>query len=162
MSDDITQQSPLDERYGLVGVRDLAEYAEALTRLLERGRRERCAAVLSEAEAVVQNRTAHRGHVRRRSPGTKARPIPSSVSGVRNALSERLAHADRHDRTAGQRYLPRPTGGGRQRSEAGPGQARPAAGHLRSRSGGFSDAAFVHPDLPPRMRRTASNGHPVT
>jgi hypothetical protein len=27
MSDDITQQTPLDERYGLVGVRDLAEYA---------------------------------------------------------------------------------------------------------------------------------------
>ena len=53
MSDDITQRRPLDERYGLVGVRDLAEYAEALTRLLERGRRERCAAVLSEAEAYA-------------------------------------------------------------------------------------------------------------
>jgi hypothetical protein len=53
VSDDITQQRPLDERYGLVGVRDLGEYAEALTRLLERGRRERCAAVLSEAEAYA-------------------------------------------------------------------------------------------------------------
>ncbi|MEV6914801.1 hypothetical protein AB0M83_07465 [Amycolatopsis sp. NPDC051106] len=53
MSDDIGQQSPLDERYGLAAVRDLAEYAEALTRLLDRGRRERCAAVLSEAEAYA-------------------------------------------------------------------------------------------------------------
>ncbi|WP_410671453.1 hypothetical protein [Amycolatopsis sp. cmx-4-68] len=31
----------------------MAEYAEALTRLLEQGRRERCAAVLSEAEAYA-------------------------------------------------------------------------------------------------------------
>lgn len=53
MGDDITQQRPFDERYGLVGVRDLGEYAEALTRLVERGRRERCAAVLSEAEAYA-------------------------------------------------------------------------------------------------------------
>jgi hypothetical protein len=51
MSDDITQQGPIDERYDLVGVRALAEYTtEALTRLLER---ERCAAVLSEAEAYA-------------------------------------------------------------------------------------------------------------
>jgi hypothetical protein len=42
---------PLDERYGLVGVRDLAEYPEALTRLLDHGRRERCVALLSEAAA---------------------------------------------------------------------------------------------------------------
>jgi hypothetical protein len=54
MSDDITQQGPLDERYDLVGVRALAEYTtEALTRLLERGRRERCAAGQSEAEAYA-------------------------------------------------------------------------------------------------------------
>jgi hypothetical protein len=47
MSDGITQQRPFDERYGLVGVRDLGEYAEALTRLPERGRRERCASCFS-------------------------------------------------------------------------------------------------------------------
>lgn len=52
MSDEATQD-PLEERYGLVGVRDMAEYAEALRRLLERGRRERCVAVLSEAEAFA-------------------------------------------------------------------------------------------------------------
>jgi hypothetical protein len=52
MSDEVTVD-PLGERYGLAGVRDLAEYAEALARLLERGRRERCAAVLSEAEAYA-------------------------------------------------------------------------------------------------------------
>jgi len=52
MSDEATQ-SPLDERYGLAGVRDLAEYTQALSRLLDRGRRERCAAVLSEAEAYA-------------------------------------------------------------------------------------------------------------
>ncbi|WP_326954049.1 hypothetical protein [Amycolatopsis sp. NBC_01286] len=40
VSDEVTQE-PLGERYGLVEVRDLGEYAEALTRLLERGRRER-------------------------------------------------------------------------------------------------------------------------
>jgi hypothetical protein len=50
MSDEATQD-PLGDRYGLARVRDLGEYAEALTRLLERGRRERCVAVLSEAEA---------------------------------------------------------------------------------------------------------------
>jgi hypothetical protein len=54
MSDDITQQGPIDERYDLVGVRALAEYTtEALTRLLERGRRERCAAGQSEAGAYA-------------------------------------------------------------------------------------------------------------
>jgi hypothetical protein len=52
MNDEVTQD-PLDDRYGLVGVRDQGEYAEALTRLLERGRRERCAALLSEAEAYA-------------------------------------------------------------------------------------------------------------
>jgi hypothetical protein len=52
MSDEVTVD-PLGARYGLAGVCDLAEYAEALTRLLERGRRERCAAVLSEAEAYA-------------------------------------------------------------------------------------------------------------
>ncbi|RSM46038.1 hypothetical protein DMA12_12180 [Amycolatopsis balhimycina DSM 5908] len=52
MSDEVTED-PLGERYGLVGVRDMGEYAEALTRLLERGRRERCAALLSEAEAYA-------------------------------------------------------------------------------------------------------------
>jgi hypothetical protein len=44
---------PLGERYGLAGVRDLGEYAEALTRLLERGRREQCVALMSEAEAYA-------------------------------------------------------------------------------------------------------------
>ncbi len=44
---------PLGERYGLAGVRDMGEYAEALTRLLERGRRERCVAVLSPEEAYA-------------------------------------------------------------------------------------------------------------
>ncbi|WIX98063.1 hypothetical protein QRX60_28790 [Amycolatopsis mongoliensis] len=52
MSDEVTQD-PLDERYGLAGVRDMVEYAEALTRLLARGRRERCVALLSEAEAYA-------------------------------------------------------------------------------------------------------------
>ncbi|ANN22043.1 hypothetical protein SD37_26170 [Amycolatopsis orientalis] len=52
MSDEVMRE-PLDERYGLVGVRDLEEYAEALDRLLERGRRERFAALLSEAEAYA-------------------------------------------------------------------------------------------------------------
>jgi hypothetical protein len=52
MSDEVTID-PLGERYGLTGARDLHEYAEALTRLLEQGRRERCAAVLSEAEAYA-------------------------------------------------------------------------------------------------------------
>ncbi|WP_410643580.1 hypothetical protein [Amycolatopsis sp. lyj-346] len=44
---------PLGERYGLAGVRDMAEYAEALRRLLERGRREQCVAVLSAEEAYA-------------------------------------------------------------------------------------------------------------
>jgi len=44
---------PLGERYGLAGGGDLGEYAEALTRLLERGRRERCVAVLSAEEAFA-------------------------------------------------------------------------------------------------------------
>jgi hypothetical protein len=52
MGDEVTRD-PLDERYGLVEVRDQAEYAEALTRLLDRGRRERCVALLSEAEAYA-------------------------------------------------------------------------------------------------------------
>ncbi|MFF1612091.1 hypothetical protein ACFVYA_30290 [Amycolatopsis sp. NPDC058278] len=34
-------------------MRDVAEHTEALTRLLEQGRRERCAAMLSEAEAYA-------------------------------------------------------------------------------------------------------------
>ncbi|MFJ7212323.1 hypothetical protein [Amycolatopsis sp. NPDC098790] len=46
-------QDPLGERYGLVEVQDLGEYAEALSRVLERGRRERCVALLSEAEAYA-------------------------------------------------------------------------------------------------------------
>ncbi|MEU4666364.1 hypothetical protein AB0F91_00005 [Amycolatopsis sp. NPDC023774] len=52
MSDEVTPD-PLSDRYGLLGVRDLGEYAEALTRLVERGRRERWVAVLSEAEAYA-------------------------------------------------------------------------------------------------------------
>ncbi|MEW2505880.1 MULTISPECIES: hypothetical protein [unclassified Amycolatopsis] len=52
MSDEVTQD-PLGDRYGLLGVRDLGEYAEALTGLVERGRRERWVAVLSEAEAYA-------------------------------------------------------------------------------------------------------------
>lgn len=52
MSDEVPQD-PLGERYGLVGVCDLGEYAEALTRLLERGRREQWVALLSEAEAYT-------------------------------------------------------------------------------------------------------------
>ncbi|OXM72304.1 MULTISPECIES: hypothetical protein [Amycolatopsis] len=52
MSDEVTQE-PLEERYGLVGLHDVDEYAEALTRLLEQGRRERCVALLSEAEAYA-------------------------------------------------------------------------------------------------------------
>lgn len=52
MSDEV-MQDPLGERYGLAGVGDLDEYADALTRLLERGRRERWVAVVSEAEAYA-------------------------------------------------------------------------------------------------------------
>ncbi|MET7998315.1 hypothetical protein ABZU76_46340 [Amycolatopsis sp. NPDC005232] len=52
MSDRV-MQDPRGDRYGLGRVRDLGEYAEALTRLAERGRRERCVAVLSEAEAYA-------------------------------------------------------------------------------------------------------------
>ncbi|WP_410615879.1 hypothetical protein [Amycolatopsis sp. lyj-109] len=52
MSDEV-MQDPLGKRYGLLDVRDLDEYADALTRLVERGRRERCAAVVSEAEAYA-------------------------------------------------------------------------------------------------------------
>jgi hypothetical protein len=52
VSDEVTQD-PLGERYGLVGVRDLGEYTEALTRLLERGRREPAVALLSEAEVYA-------------------------------------------------------------------------------------------------------------
>ncbi|MDX3192529.1 hypothetical protein PV458_29305 [Streptomyces sp. MN03-5084-2B] len=52
MSDEAVQD-PLGARYGLTGAADLTEYADALARLLERGRRERCAAVLSEAEAYA-------------------------------------------------------------------------------------------------------------
>jgi hypothetical protein len=44
---------PLGERYGLAGVRDMGEYAEALARLLEQGRRERWVAVLSQEEAYA-------------------------------------------------------------------------------------------------------------
>jgi hypothetical protein len=52
VSDEAVQE-PLEQRYGLTEVANLAEYAEALTRLLERGRRERCVAVVSEAEAYA-------------------------------------------------------------------------------------------------------------
>jgi len=52
VSDEAVQE-PLEERYGLTEVTDLQDYAEALTRLLERGRRERCVAVVSEAEAYA-------------------------------------------------------------------------------------------------------------
>ena len=52
MGDEAVQE-PLEQRYGLAEVADLSEYAEALTRLLERGRRERCVAVVSEAEAYA-------------------------------------------------------------------------------------------------------------
>ena len=52
MSDEAVQD-PLEKRYCLTEVADLEEYAEALTRLLERGRRERCVAVVSEAEAYA-------------------------------------------------------------------------------------------------------------
>ncbi|MGW4396649.1 hypothetical protein ACWEHA_15275 [Amycolatopsis nivea] len=52
MSDEVGHD-PLGQRYGLTGARDLAEYAEALSRLMERGRRDRCVALLSEAEAYA-------------------------------------------------------------------------------------------------------------
>ncbi|MEW2508325.1 hypothetical protein AB0878_48475 [Amycolatopsis sp. NPDC047767] len=44
---------PIGDRYGLLRVRDLSEYAEALTRVVEQGRRERWVAMLSEAEAYA-------------------------------------------------------------------------------------------------------------
>lgn len=44
-------QEPFGDRYGLDEARDLGEYAQALTHLVEQGRRERWVAVLSEAEA---------------------------------------------------------------------------------------------------------------
>ncbi|EME60190.1 hypothetical protein [Amycolatopsis decaplanina] len=52
MNDDLTGDS-LDERYGLDQVRDLDEYAEALTRLVEQGLLDRRATLLSEAEAYA-------------------------------------------------------------------------------------------------------------
>jgi len=52
MSDDLTRDS-LDERYGLAEVRDLDEYAETLTRLVEQGREDQRTTVLSEAEAYA-------------------------------------------------------------------------------------------------------------
>ncbi|HEY3483131.1 MAG TPA: hypothetical protein VGL02_30015 [Streptomyces sp.] len=52
MSDQVPQD-PFGERYHLVGVRDVEEYAEALRKLLMRGRREQCVAVVSEAEAYA-------------------------------------------------------------------------------------------------------------
>ncbi|QRP42884.1 hypothetical protein [Amycolatopsis sp. FDAARGOS 1241] len=52
MSDEGTQH-PLGDRYGLGGARDLGEYTQALTRLMERGRREQWVTVLSEAEAYT-------------------------------------------------------------------------------------------------------------
>ncbi|WP_329049077.1 hypothetical protein OG738_40675 [Amycolatopsis sp. NBC_01488] len=52
MSDEAVQD-PLEVRYGLTEVADLGEYVEALRRLLERGRRERCVALVSEAEAYA-------------------------------------------------------------------------------------------------------------
>ncbi|MEV7044586.1 hypothetical protein [Amycolatopsis sp. NPDC051061] len=52
MSDEVGRD-PLSERYGLAQVGDLGEYVQALTRLLEQGRRERRVALLSEAEAYA-------------------------------------------------------------------------------------------------------------
>ncbi|WP_410648705.1 hypothetical protein [Amycolatopsis sp. cmx-4-54] len=52
MSDDLVGDS-LDERYGLAEVRDLKEYAEALSRLVERGLEDRRTTLLSEAEAYA-------------------------------------------------------------------------------------------------------------
>ncbi|MET8852283.1 hypothetical protein [Amycolatopsis sp. NPDC004625] len=52
MSDEAIQE-PLEQRYGLTEITDLGQYSTALTRLLERGRRERCVALLSEAEAYA-------------------------------------------------------------------------------------------------------------
>ncbi|MEU7786194.1 MULTISPECIES: hypothetical protein [unclassified Amycolatopsis] len=52
MSDQVFRDS-FGERYRLDGVRDLDEYAEALKQLLIRGRRERCVALVSEAEAYA-------------------------------------------------------------------------------------------------------------
>ncbi|MGY6656728.1 hypothetical protein ACXIZN_31630 [Amycolatopsis sp. TRM77291] len=52
MSDDLAGDS-LDERYGLAEVRDLDEYAEALTRLAEQGLRDERTTLLSEAEAYA-------------------------------------------------------------------------------------------------------------
>jgi hypothetical protein len=52
MGNEVTYD-PFGDRYGLDGARDQGEYAEALTRLVDRGRRERCVALLSEAEAYA-------------------------------------------------------------------------------------------------------------
>ncbi|AUI62083.1 hypothetical protein [Amycolatopsis sp. BJA-103] len=49
MTDSTARQDP----FGLTGVRDHHEYADALKRLLDQGRRERCVALLSETEAHV-------------------------------------------------------------------------------------------------------------
>lgn len=49
MSDPVAQQDPFE----LDGVRTRADYADALTRLVARGRRERCAAVVSSTEAYA-------------------------------------------------------------------------------------------------------------
>ncbi|MEU8413410.1 hypothetical protein AB0C24_11510 [Amycolatopsis japonica] len=49
MTDSTARQDP----FGLSGVRDQEEYVVALKRLAEQGRRERCVALLSEAEAHV-------------------------------------------------------------------------------------------------------------
>ncbi|HET6288831.1 hypothetical protein P3102_01710 [Amycolatopsis sp. QT-25] len=52
MSDDLAGDS-LDERYGLTVVRDLEEYAEALSRLVEQGLQDGRAPLLSAAEAYA-------------------------------------------------------------------------------------------------------------
>ncbi|MEU3625820.1 hypothetical protein BS329_19185 [Amycolatopsis coloradensis] len=49
MTDPTARQDP----FGLIGVRDHREYVDALKRLTEQGRRERCVALLSQTEAHV-------------------------------------------------------------------------------------------------------------
>ncbi|WP_410566172.1 hypothetical protein [Amycolatopsis sp. cmx-4-61] len=49
MTDQLAGQEPLE----LAAVRNRGDYADALTRLIDRGRRERCITVLSGAEAYA-------------------------------------------------------------------------------------------------------------
>jgi len=49
MSDQVAGQEPAE----LAAVRNREDYADALTRLIDRGRRERCVALLSGAEAYA-------------------------------------------------------------------------------------------------------------